>query len=242
MKFCINCGNKLEDNMRFCPSCGYDSAKNRVSYQEDTDKESLTEEYKVKEEPISGDHSEKTSDEERTAIAESIKDEADTQQNKTIQKKKKSSGKKIAIIVAAVFAALVLAVILPTVIKGNKDKEAKPTYMAADSYSNAPETTEAAKISVDDCLTAYEAYLNSYINENKDSIDNEGAFSLIYIDDDDIPELVIGAQHYHAAGAELCIYDGNKVKSLGNHGQFGLLVYFPKKNIFFNNYSSCHNC
>lgn len=237
MKYCINCGCKLEDNMRFCPSCGYDSAKNQVSYQEDTVKESPTEEYKVTEEPVSGYHPEKTPAEERIVVAEPIKDEADTQQTKTIQRKMKSSGKKVAIIVAAVFAALVLAIVLLTVINSNKDKEDKPTYMAADSYSNTPETTEAARISVDDCLTAYEAYLRNYINENKGSIDNEGAFSLIYIDDDGIPELVLGAQHYHAAGAELCIYDGNKVKSLGNHGQYGLLVYFPKKNVFFNNYS-----
>lgn len=238
MKFCINCGNKLEDNMRFCPSCGYDSAKNQVSSVKNATEESLTEEeYRVKEESVNSQHPEKTPAEEKPIAVEPIKKETNAQQGKETQRKKKSSGKKIAIIVAAVFAALVLAVILPTVIKGNKDKEDKPTYMAADSYSNAPETTEVARISVDDCLTAYEAYLNNYINENKDSIDNEGAFSLIYIDDDDIPELVIGAQHYHVAGAELCIYDGNKVKSLGNHGQFGLLVYFPKKNIFFNNYS-----
>ena len=74
----------------------------------------------------------------------------------------------------------------------------------------------------------------NYSKENNinDSGEDTPKFALIYLDDDDIPELVIPEGHYHAAGCELYCYDGKGVKLLGEYGSWGGFGYRPESGVF----------
>ncbi len=64
----------------------------------------------------------------------------------------------------------------------------------------------------------------------------EASFSLIYVDGDNIPELVYRDNGSHVAGAELFTINGTYGVSLGVFGEFGDLYYKHKANRFTSQY------
>ena|GEM_PF-1677335 len=86
--------------------------------------------------------------------------------------------------------------------------------------------------SIEEALRIYIDYVNDYVNEvrnNEKYLDEYGNLSLIYIDNDDIPELVIVGPSA-AYGTEICtISDGELVYT---HLGIGGVSYIERQNIF----------
>lgn len=78
-------------------------------------------------------------------------------------------------------------------------------------------------------LEAYAAFLRSY----KISKGLKPKFHLLYIDGDEIPELVISESSCTAACGELYHYYQGKVQELGCFGGCGSFSYIPQANIFY---------
>ncbi|MCQ2520358.1 MAG: hypothetical protein MJ107_07500, partial [Lachnospiraceae bacterium] len=54
-------------------------------------------------------------------------------------------------------------------------------------------------------------------------------YDLIYIDDDEVPELVYMEDNYHAATVHLCLAYEDGVYEVGEFGQYGMFSFVPKK-------------
>lgn len=80
-------------------------------------------------------------------------------------------------------------------------------------------------------LDAYAAFLRSY----KSSSSQQPKFSLLYIDGDAIPELLISPGGSNHALGELYHYYQGAVQKLGEFGHCGGFSYIPQANIFFEN-------
>lgn len=95
----------------------------------------------------------------------------------------------------------------------------------------AAETTaaEEGKITEAEYTAAYQKVLKTYLKENGDM--HSGYFSFCYVDDDEIPELVICPAQYHAAAAMLYTYDGEKAVDLDCYGEYGTMEYIPETGI-----------
>ena len=79
---------------------------------------------------------------------------------------------------------------------------------------------------------AYKQYLLKYMDD-RDLHDRSdyGLFSLVFIDDDDIPELVVSESSSHAADANVLSYGRNGLVDHGTFGTFGQIQYLEKENI-----------
>ncbi|MBR3439310.1 MAG: hypothetical protein IKH13_07405, partial [Clostridia bacterium] len=98
--------------------------------------------------------------------------------------------------------------------------------------------TTKRKIDITACKAAYKEFLLNYIKENgiEDSGEDTPKFALIYLDDDDIPELVIPEGHIHFAACSLYCFDGKEVKHLGEYGSWGGFSYRPESGYFFSGF------
>ena len=90
-------------------------------------------------------------------------------------------------------------------------------------------------------IFAYDAEVKKiYINSNEDEISSEPHFSYSYIDQDDIPELLVSYGDYHPDG--ICVYkydqNMNKVVYLGEYGSFGCFIYFYKHSLIESYYGN----
>ncbi|MDE5892582.1 MAG: hypothetical protein K2H45_06650 [Acetatifactor sp.] len=61
-------------------------------------------------------------------------------------------------------------------------------------------------------------------------------FELVFIDEDDIPELLIFLDDCHAAGVEVFTYTDDSVVGLGEFGSFGKMQYVEKGGMIFDHY------
>ena len=59
-----------------------------------------------------------------------------------------------------------------------------------------------------------------------------GKFDLIYVDEDDIPELVIAGGGNHVRNADLYTFYNGEAVYLGGYGAYGTLIYYPLQNYF----------
>lgn len=67
--------------------------------------------------------------------------------------------------------------------------------------------------------------------------DNNTRFALAYIDNDDVPELVLSIDASHVATSEVYVYfNGNVVKLSGGGSDFGRFEYAERENIICSNY------
>ncbi len=102
------------------------------------------------------------------------------------------------------------------------------------SENNSPETesetdSTSAAAGKTDFRDAYKAVLQDYISKNDSS--DEAVFSLIYLDGDNVPELVITPGRAHADSALLYTFDGEKAVGLGEFGRYGSFIYRPRAGI-----------
>lgn len=61
-------------------------------------------------------------------------------------------------------------------------------------------------------------------------------FHLVYIDDNDVPELLIMEDSSHLSGARVCTYYQNKVVEIGTFGSSGEMLYVEKQGKIFSYY------
>lgn len=80
----------------------------------------------------------------------------------------------------------------------------------------------------------YEAYLD-YMNNRTWSDFTAGRFTLAYIDDDDIPELLVLDGDYHGAGVEIVKYDStdSTARKIDSFGSWGSMNYLPGQSAIF---------
>lgn len=110
------------------------------------------------------------------------------------------------------------------------------TETETEAETKAETTTEAKqKISPEECKAAYKAFLKKYVKENdiEDQGENTRKFALIFLDDDNIPELVIPQGDFHGAQCELYCFDGQSVRFLGEYGSWGRFSYRPESGYFY---------
>lgn len=93
-----------------------------------------------------------------------------------------------------------------------------------------------------EALEAYEAFLEDYA-QNYDGEEFENSrgfqgpkFTLVYLNDDEIPELVIADNLQHARGTDYYIYADGEVVLIGEYGQYGQSSYAEKASMIFGEY------
>lgn len=79
---------------------------------------------------------------------------------------------------------------------------------------------------------------NAYkkILKNFHSDFGEPRFSLAYIDNDNIPELLISVDGSHAGTVYVYTYYKNKAKEVGNYGEYGTIIFGEKENKIYSEY------
>ena len=108
----------------------------------------------------------------------------------------------------------------------------------SDKTTTKKETTTKREISRDEWSAAYKKFLLSFLKDNPDAAvtNSEGYaandFGFIYLDEDDVPELVI-VPHLTDRGskAALYYYDGKDVRKVGEYGPYGAFEYVIGKGI-----------
>ncbi|MCH5343069.1 MAG: hypothetical protein J1E64_03445 [Acetatifactor sp.] len=84
-------------------------------------------------------------------------------------------------------------------------------------------------------LTAYAEYLQQYHEENT-SFATEMKFALLYVDEDEVPELAIIDSDAHASGVHICVYKEGEVTEVGEYGSFGKFQYVERGNLIRSSY------
>ena len=75
---------------------------------------------------------------------------------------------------------------------------------------------------------AYYEFLEEVLKKNADAVSPTG-FRLVYIDADDVPELLIMKDSSHVSGVTVCTYYQNKVVEIGAFGSTGEMRYVEKQ-------------
>lgn len=76
-----------------------------------------------------------------------------------------------------------------------------------------------------DYALAYYEFLEKYAKESKWVEMEHAKFSLAFIDDDEVPELLLFYDNSHAAGVKVYTYCQNEVIELGEFGSTGRMLY-----------------
>lgn len=83
---------------------------------------------------------------------------------------------------------------------------------------------------------AYLEFLTEYVQNSKDGKGQGARFSLVFVDDDDIPELLLMEDDCHARGVKVFTYYQEQVAELGAFGSFGLMQYVERAGLIFSHY------
>lgn len=86
-------------------------------------------------------------------------------------------------------------------------------------------------------LEAYEGFLDDYAKDWRDyEGEDDPVFSLIYLNEDAIPELVIFDDVVHASCAKIYTYEDEETVHIGDYGQYGGISYAEGEGIIFSDY------
>lgn len=88
----------------------------------------------------------------------------------------------------------------------------------------------------EDYAEAYYGFLREYYRNNPDSEFRPIGFRLVYIDGDDIPELLLMEDKYHAAGVLVYTYYDGRMVEVGEFGSIGTMQYIEKKGMIFSGF------
>lgn len=83
---------------------------------------------------------------------------------------------------------------------------------------------------------AYYDYLQEYIASCTPAEKRLLRLSLVFIDEDDVPELLIFPDNSHAAGVEVYSYTRDRVVELGEFGSFGKMQYVERGGMIFDHF------
>lgn len=88
-----------------------------------------------------------------------------------------------------------------------------------------------------EALTGYGILLEECVSMRQDSNSEEvPGFALIYLDGDNVPELVVIEGWVHASGAAVYTFEKGEVIPVGVYGQYGAMGYQEKEGIVFDDY------
>jgi len=88
-------------------------------------------------------------------------------------------------------------------------------------------------------LEGYGAFLTEYAAEQKEEGGEEPvAFALIYLDGDDVPELVVMDGNAHLCDVFVYRFEEGRTVPVGTYGQYGTLFYREKEGIVFDSFDS----
>lgn len=88
-------------------------------------------------------------------------------------------------------------------------------------------------------LEGYRAFLTEYAAEQREEGREEtAAFALIYLDGDDVPELVVMDGNAHLCDTFVYRFEEGSTVPVGTYGQYGTLFYREKEGIVFDSYDS----
>ena len=90
-------------------------------------------------------------------------------------------------------------------------------------------------------LEGYGTFLAEYVPHRGSDSKEVPGFALIYLDDDETPELIVIEGYAHACGASVYTYEKGKVIPVGEYGQYGAMVYREKEGIVFGDYDTGGN-
>ncbi|MDE5932255.1 MAG: hypothetical protein K2H40_07210 [Lachnospiraceae bacterium] len=85
-------------------------------------------------------------------------------------------------------------------------------------------------------MTAYRRFLEAYVKENKYA--HWARVVLAFIDDDNIPELLLIEDNSHAAGVKVYTYDQEAVIELGEFGSMGSMQYVERGGMIFSGFTN----
>lgn len=92
-------------------------------------------------------------------------------------------------------------------------------------------------LTVDDVFDEYDDFLREYVENNEDIDIHKAGFALALIDDDEMPELLVAKDNYHACGVQVYKYFGPEdVRFVGEFGEYGGFAYTKQKNLIISFY------
>lgn len=110
---------------------------------------------------------------------------------------------------------------------GESEKYAEQTEKDAEEEAPAEEApAEEVSWSGVSYMTAYWQFLKAYVEENKFAY--MARVALAFIDDDNIPELLLIEDNSHATGVKVYTYDQESVIELGEFGSMGSMQYVER--------------
>lgn len=123
-----------------------------------------------------------------------------------------------------------VSVIQPESIQGTDlvKSETEETEDVGEVYAGA-ELTE-------DYALAYYGFLKEYAEDCTGPNAEKARFSLAYIDDNEVPELLLMEDDCHAAGVKVYTYVQGVVKEIGGFGSFGRMQYVEREGMIFDHY------
>ena len=111
------------------------------------------------------------------------------------------------------------------------EKTASAADMAGARKQNKSEDMQQAPYA-----QAYLEFLTEYAQNSKDGKGQGARFSLVFVDDNDIPELLMMEDDCHSKGVKVYTYYQDQVVELGAFGSFGLMQYVERAGLIFSNY------
>ena len=111
------------------------------------------------------------------------------------------------------------------------EKTASAADMAGARKQNKSEDMQQAPYA-----RAYLEFLTEYTQDSKDGKGQGARFSLVFVDDNDIPELLLMEDDCHAKGVKVFTYYQDQVVELGAFGSFGLMQYVERAGLIFSHY------
>ncbi len=115
------------------------------------------------------------------------------------------------------------------------EREDEKTASAAD-MAGAGKQNKSEDIQQASYAQAYLEFLTEYAQNSKDGKGQGARFSLAFVDNNDIPELLLMEDDCHAEGVKVFTYYQDQVVELGAFGSFGLMQYVERAGLIFSHY------
>ena len=115
------------------------------------------------------------------------------------------------------------------------EREDEETASAAD-MAGARKQNKSEDMQQAPYAQAYLEFLTEYAQNSKDGKGQGARFSLVFVDDNDIPELLLMEDDCHAEGVKVFTYYQDQVVELGAFGSFGLMQYVERAGLIFSHY------
>ena len=100
-------------------------------------------------------------------------------------------------------------------------------------------TDKATDEKLEEAFTAYIQCIKDYVNNAEYDVSDMIKYTLVYINDDSIPELAISEGDSHTTGVRVYFYDFDRKKTVDtgeSYGENGGFDYYDRKNMIYDHY------